>query len=53
MFDGGPAAYPWSLFPPEVRAKVAGEYLASLAPYRAANGIECPAEFVYATAVKS
>ncbi len=52
MFDGGPAAYPWSLFAPEVRAKVAGEYLASLAPWRTPNGFECPAEFVYATATK-
>jgi hypothetical protein len=48
----GPAAYPWSLFAPDVRAKVAGEYLASLASYRTANGFECPAEFVFATAVK-
>ena len=40
------------LFAPDVRAKVAGEYLASLAPYRTARGIECPAEFVFATAMK-
>ncbi len=53
MFDGGPAAYPWSLFTPDVRAKVAGEYLASLAPYRSPSGFECPAEFVYATATKA
>jgi SAM-dependent methyltransferase len=52
MFDGGPVAYPWSLFAPDVRAKVAGEYLASLAPYRKGSGFECPAEFVFATAVK-
>jgi SAM-dependent methyltransferase len=52
MFDGGPAAYPWSLFAPDVRAQVAGEYLASLAPYRTGKGFECPAEFVYATATK-
>jgi SAM-dependent methyltransferase len=52
MFDGGPVAYPWSLFAPDVRAKVAGEYLASLAPYRTPSGFECPAEFVFATAVK-
>jgi hypothetical protein len=48
----GPAAYPWSLFAPDVRAKVAGEYLASLASYRTANGFERPAEFVFATAAK-
>jgi ubiquinone/menaquinone biosynthesis C-methylase UbiE len=52
MFEGGPVAYPWSLFAPDVRAQVAGEYLASLAPYRTARGFECPAEFVFATAVK-
>jgi SAM-dependent methyltransferase len=52
MFDGGPVAYPWSLFAPNVRAQVAGEYLASLAPYRTPSGFECPAEFVFATAVK-
>jgi len=52
MFDGGPAAYPWSVFAPDVRAKVAGEYLASLAAYRTSSGFECPAEFVYATATK-
>jgi SAM-dependent methyltransferase len=53
MFDGGPVAYPWSFFAPEVRAKVAGEYLASLAPYRKGKGFDCPAEFVYATATKA
>ncbi len=50
MFDGGPAAYPYSMFPPELRSKVASEYVESLAAYRTTAGFEVPAEFVCASA---
>ncbi len=53
MFDGGPVAYPYSLFSPEVKEQVAGEYLASLAPYRNGQGFEVPAEFVCVAATNA
>lgn len=53
MFDGGPVAYPYSLFSPVIKAQVAGEYLASLAPYRDGEGFEVPAEFVCVAATKA
>jgi len=53
MFDGGPVAYPYSLFSPEIKAQVTHEYLASLAPYRHGEGYEVPAEFVCVAATKA
>jgi len=53
MFDGGPVAYPYSLFSPEIKAQVARDYLASLAPYRDGEGFEVPAEFVCVAATKA
>lgn len=53
MFDGGPVAYPYSLFSPEVKAQVAREYVASLSPYRSGEGFEVPAEFVCVAATKA
>jgi hypothetical protein len=53
MFDGGPVAFPYSMFTPDVKAKVASEYLASLAPYRDGEGFEVPAEFVCVSATKA
>ena len=53
MFDGGPVAYPYSLFSPEIKERVAREYIASLGPYRLGEGFEVPAEFVCVAAVRS
>lgn len=50
VFDGGPGALPFSVFPDDVRRAVCEEYIASLEPYRVGAGFEAPAEFVYATA---
>jgi hypothetical protein len=52
MFEGGPVAYPYSLFSPEIQANVKGAYVASLAGYRNGEGFDVPAEFVYASAEK-
>jgi SAM-dependent methyltransferase len=49
-FDGGPGAFPMSMFPDAVRQAVYAEYAASLEPYRRGEGFEGPAEFVYASA---
>jgi ubiquinone/menaquinone biosynthesis C-methylase UbiE len=50
IFDGGPGAFPYSMFSDDVRREVCDEYIASLEPYRSGEGFEAPAEFVYATA---
>jgi len=50
IFDGGPGAFPFSIFPDEVRRAVCDEYIASLEAYRLGEGFEAPAEFVYASA---
>jgi len=50
VFDGGPGALPFAMFPEDVKRAVCDEYLASLAPYRRGEGFEAPAEFVYASA---
>ena len=50
MFDGGPAAYPYSLFPDEVKRMVCDEYVKSLAPYRRGDAYDVEAEFVYGVA---
>jgi ubiquinone/menaquinone biosynthesis C-methylase UbiE len=50
IFDGGPGALPFSMFPDDVRCAVRDEYLATLEPYRRGAGFEAPAEFVYAAA---
>jgi SAM-dependent methyltransferase len=49
MFDGGPGAYPYSMFPDDIRRELCDEFVASLEPYRSRNGYEAPVEFVYAT----
>jgi len=45
-------ALAYTKFAPDVRAKVRGEYAASIAPYREASGYRIPAEFVFGTARK-
>lgn len=50
IFDGGPGAYPYSMFPEEVRREVCDEFIATLEAYRSGGGFEAPVEFVYATA---
>lgn len=50
VFDGGPGALPFSMFPEDVKREVYDEYIASLGPYRRGSGFEAPAEFVYASA---
>jgi SAM-dependent methyltransferase len=50
VFDGGPGAFPFSMFPDDVRRAVCDEYIASLEAYRLGEGFEAPAEFVYASA---
>ncbi len=52
VFDGGPGALPYSMFPEDVRRAVCDEYIESLEPYRRGDGFEAPAEFVYASAVR-
>jgi SAM-dependent methyltransferase len=53
MFAGGPVALAWSRLPPEVRAEVEREYLASIAPFgRPDGGYDVPCEVVYGSARK-
>ena len=51
-FAAGPVALAYSRFDVTAKASVHAEYLASIAPYRAAGGYEIPAEFVVAAAVR-
>jgi ubiquinone/menaquinone biosynthesis C-methylase UbiE len=50
MFDGGPAAYPYSLFDDATKAKVCDAYARSLGAHARDGAYAVPAEFVYATA---
>jgi hypothetical protein len=53
IFDGGPGAFPYSMFSEDIRREVCDEYIASLEPYRSGDGFEAPVEFVYATGRRS
>ena len=54
-FAGGPVALAYARFEAQVRNEVHAEYLASLAPYRAAGGAgyEVPGEFVIARGIRA
>lgn len=51
-FKGGPVALAYDRFDAATRQAAHADYLASISPYRSAEGYEIPAEFVLAAAVK-
>jgi ubiquinone/menaquinone biosynthesis C-methylase UbiE len=52
MLEGGPVAMAWKRFPPETRAVVRAQYLASLEPFRRGDRYDVPVEIMFATARK-
>lgn len=47
VFDGGPGALPFSMFPDDVRREVSAAFVATLLPHRRGDGFEAPVELVY------
>lgn len=52
-FDGGPVALAYSRFEDSVTAQVRNEYLASIEPFRDAEGYSIPGEFVIGSGYKA
>jgi SAM-dependent methyltransferase len=52
VFAGGPVALAYSRFSPELRERVHGEFLASVAEYGRADSFDIPGEFVFAVGRK-